>query len=161
MDLRPFLKMPSENNLKGTAGRAALGLAAAAAAAYGVYIWKAPGSRRRPVTELPRAFNLRLRYAEWQELYYAYYMRRGSGRPIVFLHSINAVASAHEMAPLIRRFQNLGNRPLYALEWLGFGHSDRPETDYTPALLEDQLEDWLERVVRPTGGADIVGLSLG
>lgn len=151
-----------DNILKGNAGKAVVGLAAAAAAAYGVYLWGGPGSRRRqPVTELRRALNLRLRYTRWSELYYAYYARRGAGRPVVFLHSINAVASAHEMAPLVSRFKRQGNRPLYAMEWLGFGHSDRPELHYTPDLLEDQLEDWLDRIVRPEGGADVVALSLG
>src|SRR5690606_1712139 len=52
-------------------------------------------------------------------------------------------------------------RPLYVIEWLGFGHSDRPEISYTPALLEDQLEHFLARVVRPSAGVDIIGLSLG
>jgi hypothetical protein len=58
---------------------------------------------------------------------------------------------------------NLAKRGMLALnvEWLGFGHSDRPDVSYTPELLEDQLEHWLERTVRGEGGADVIGLSLG
>ena len=145
----------------GMAGKAAAGLAAAAAAAYGVYLLGAPRGRRRPVTELSPALHLRLHYVPWEDLHYAYYHRGGSGRPLVFLHSVNAVASAHEMRPLVQRFQQEGARPLYALEWLGFGHSDRPELAYAPTLLEDQLEHFLERTVQPRGGADVVALSLG
>src|SRR5690554_708122 len=89
-----------EKSLLGTAGRAALGLTAAAAAAYGMYLWGAPTGRRRPVTELPNALDLRVHYVRWRQLHYAYYSRAGSGRPIVFLHSINAAASAHELKPL-------------------------------------------------------------
>lgn len=153
---------PDEKNksLLGTAGKAAAGLTAMAAAAYGVYLLGRPGARRRPVTELPNALGIRLHYVPWQELYYAYYSRAGTGTPLVFLHAVNAVASAHEMRPLVQRFQRETTRPIYALEWLGFGHSDRPEIDYTPEVMEDQLEHWLSKVIRAQG-ADVVGLSLG
>lgn len=146
---------------KSRAGRAALGLTAAAAAAYGVYLWGAPGGRRRPVTELDDALDLRLHYVPWREVHYAYYSRAGAGRPVVLLHSINAVASAHEMRPLAQRFQRETRRPLFALEWLGFGHSDRPEISYTPELMEDQLEHFLARIVAADGGAHVIALSLG
>jgi pimeloyl-ACP methyl ester carboxylesterase len=145
-----------------TPRRAAAGLGAAAAAAYAVYLMGgASRGRRRPVTELPNALGMRLDYVPWGDVHYAYYAREGRGRPLVLLHSINAVASAHEMRPLARAFLRERDRPVYALEWVGFGHSDRPEIDYTPGLMEDQLEHWLERVLRPAGGADVVGLSLG
>jgi pimeloyl-ACP methyl ester carboxylesterase len=144
-----------------TARTAALGLTAAAAAAYGMYLWGRPRGRPRPVTELPNALNLRLNYVAWRGVHYAYYSRPGQGRPLVFLHSINAVASAHEMRPLVRQFQRQTARPLYALEWIGFGHSDRPDISYTPELMESQLQHFLSRVVHHEGGADVVGLSLG
>ena len=144
----------------GKAGKAAAGLGAAAAAAYAVYLLGAR-SRARPVTELGNALGLRIDYVPWGDVHYAYYTREGRGRPLVFLHSINAVASGHEMRPLVKSLGRDRGRPIFALEWLGFGHSDRPELDYTPDLLEDQLEHFLERVVRPAGGADVIGLSLG
>lgn len=155
------MKEKEEKTLLGRAGKAAIGLTAAAAAAYGVYLWGSPSARRRPVTELGLALSLRLQYVPWRGVHYAYYSRTGTGRPIVLLHSINAVASAHEMRPLVQRIVRQTNRPVYVLEWLGFGHSDRPETSYTPGLLEEQLEHFLERVVRPRDGVDAIGLSLG
>ncbi len=151
----------TEKTLAGSASKAALGLAAAAAAAYGVYLWGTPGGRRRPVTELRNALEMRIHYAPWRGLHYAYYSRPGTGRPIVLLHSINAVASAHEMRPLVQRLKRETRRPILALEWLGFGHSDRPEISYTPELMEDQLEHFLSTRVRYPGGADVIGLSLG
>jgi pimeloyl-ACP methyl ester carboxylesterase len=93
-------------------------------------------------------------------VHYAFYSREGEGRPLVFVHGINTAASAHEMRPLVRALAR-GDRPIFALEWVGFGHSDRPEIEYTPDVMEDQLEHFLERVVRPAGGADVIGLSLG
>ncbi len=145
----------------GKKGKAALGLGAAAAAAYAVYLMGAQRGRRRPATELPNALGMPVEYVPWGDVHYAYYAREGKGRPLVLLHAVNAVASAHEMRPLARAFKRDRGRPLYALEWLGFGHSDRPELDYTPDLLEDQLEHFLERVVRPAGGADVIALSVG
>jgi pimeloyl-ACP methyl ester carboxylesterase len=150
-----------KKSMKGTAGKAAIGLGAAAAAAFGMYLWGRPRGRQRPVTELSNALRLRLHYVTWQEMHYAYYSRGGSGRPVVFLHSINAVASAHEMRPLVQHLQRETQRPIFALEWLGFGHSDRPEISYTPELLEDQLEHFLGRMVAAHGGVDVIGLSLG
>ena len=159
----PAADEPKRRGMFGvTPRRAAAGLGAAAAAAYAVYLMGATRSRRRPVTELPNALGMRLDYVPWGDVHYAFYAREGhGGRPLVLLHSINAVASAHEMRPVARAFLRDRDRPVYALEWVGFGHSDRPEIDYTPGLLEDQLEHWLERVIRPAGGADVVALSLG
>jgi pimeloyl-ACP methyl ester carboxylesterase len=154
------MKKGEEKSLLGKAGKAAL-LAAAAGAAYGVYLLGKPGGRRRPVTELTLALNLRLQYIPWRSVHYAYYSRPGAGRPIVLLHSINAIASAHEMRPLVQRFQRETGRPIYVLEWLGFGHSDRPEVEYTPELLEGQLDHFLSKVLRPTEAVDVIGLSLG
>ncbi|MEX2570406.1 MAG: alpha/beta hydrolase [Gemmatimonadota bacterium] len=155
------MKGRERKTLLGKAGKAAVGLTAAAAAAYGVYLWGTPSARRRPVTELGLALNMRLQYVPWRAVHYAHYSRSGIGRPIVLLHSINAVGSAHEMRPLVQQLQRSTTRPVYVLEWLGFGHSDRPETSYTPALLETQLEHFLASVVRSREGVDVIGLSLG
>ncbi|HEX8830797.1 MAG TPA: alpha/beta hydrolase [Longimicrobium sp.] len=146
--------------LLGQAGRAAGLTAAAALAAYGVFLVGAKRSRQRPVTELPNALGMRIEYVPWGDVHYAFYSREGEGRPLVFVHSINVAASAHDMRPLVRALAR-GDRPIFVLEWVGFGHSDRPEIAYTPEVMEDQLEHFLERVVRPAGGADVVGLSLG
>ncbi|HEU4454242.1 MAG TPA: alpha/beta fold hydrolase, partial [Longimicrobium sp.] len=145
----------------GKAGTAAAGLTAAAATAYAVYLLGAGRGRRKPVTELPNALGMRIEYVPWGDVHYAYYVREGRGRPVVLLHSINAAASAHEMRPLAKALLRDRERPVYALEWIGFGHSDRPEIEYEPEVMEDQLEHFLERVVRPAGGADVIGLSLG
>ena len=141
-----------------TPRRAAAGLGAAAAAAYAVYVLGARRTRRSPVTELPNALELPMQYQKWGDVHYAYYQPRGHGAAgrLSALHQRRG-QSAHEMRPLVRAFRKHTERPLYALEWLGFGHSDRPELAYDPGLMEDQLQHFLERVVRPAGGADVVG----
>lgn len=87
----------------------------------------------------------------------AYYADpRGSGRPLILTHSVNAAASAYEMKPLWDAYA--GTRPVYALEWPGFGSSDRPDLRYTPELMTQALT----ALVAELGGeVDVVGLSLG
>lgn len=86
----------------------------------------------------------------------AYYAdRRGQGRPLILTPSVNAAASAYEMKPLWDSY--VGTRPVYALEWPGFGGSDRPDVRYTPALMTAALSALLAQ----TGEADVVSLSLG
>ncbi|WP_027460680.1 alpha/beta fold hydrolase [Deinococcus murrayi] len=87
----------------------------------------------------------------------AYYADlRGSGRPLVLTHSVNAAASAYEMKPLWDAYA--GTRPLYALEWPGFGSSDRPDVRYTPELMAQALTALVAELGTEV---DVVSLSLG
>lgn len=87
-----------------------------------------------------------------------FYHRDGSGIPLVLLHSINAAASSYEMKPVFDYFAERTNRPIFALDWLGFGRSDRPPVRYSSEIYERHLRRFLsEHVHQP---ADIVALSL-
>ncbi|TSA83012.1 alpha/beta hydrolase [Deinococcus detaillensis] len=87
----------------------------------------------------------------------AYYLdTRGSGRPLVLTTSINAAASAYEMKPLFDTY--VGTRPIYVLEWPGFGSSDRPDAQYTPELMTRALSALLDKIGQDV---DVVSLSLG
>jgi len=88
-----------------------------------------------------------------------YYHRPGQGTPLVLLHSFNAAASSFEMKPLFDHYAQTTDRPLYALDWLGFGLSDRPDVVYRPALFQRQLRRFMSEHV--PGAADVVALSLG
>ena len=88
----------------------------------------------------------------------SYYVDRSAGgRPVVFIHSINAAGSSYELKPLFDYFR--GKRPLYALDLPGFGLSERSGRVYSPRLYEDAIVDFLSSQVG--GAADIVALSLG
>jgi len=79
-------------------------------------------------------------------------------RPLVLLHSINAAASAYEVRPLFDRFAP--SRPTFALEWPGFGQSQRGQMSYGVRLYADTLREFLQRVKQRHGAADVVALSL-
>lgn len=87
------------------------------------------------------------------------YVRPGEGRPIVLLHSFNAVGSTFEMTPIAEHLADTTDRPLCAVDWLGFGRSDRPALNYTPSIYSDQLYQVLTDLVEAP--ADLVALSLG
>lgn len=87
--------------------------------------------------------------------YYA--TREAQGKPLVLLHSINAAASAYEMRPLFDAYR--ANRPVYALDWPGYGFSDRSRRIYSAQFFQDVLSEFLTTVVQEP--ADVVALSLG
>ena len=107
--------------------------------------------------QLEAAIDARAAEMEFMEGRARFYQRDGSGVPIVLLHSINAAASSYEMKPIFDHLAESSNRPIYALDWLGFGRSDRPPVFYSPMLYQRQLRRFLsEHVHEP---ADIVCLS--
>ncbi len=139
-------------------------LAAVGAVALGTYLTGAAARwayrRRLPSPEaLPPAIEADARTFELPEGRTNYYVRPGSGTPIVLLHSINAAASSFEMKPIFDRLAAATERPLYAVDWLGFGRSARPNVSYTPGLYLRQLRRFLEERVHSP--ADLVALSLG
>jgi pimeloyl-ACP methyl ester carboxylesterase len=81
---------------------------------------------------------------------------RGTGRPLVLVHSINAAGCAYEMRPLFQHYR--GQRPVYALELPGFGYSDRSDRVYSASLYVQAILDFLGEVVQAP--ADVVALSL-
>ena len=85
----------------------------------------------------------------------------GAGRPLLLLTSVNAAASAYEMRPLFLAYR--GARPVYVLEWPGFGSSDRPDVRYTPELMTRALEQMIDVIGSEVDGSaiDVVALSLG
>jgi len=108
---------------------------------------------------LPPALNLDAYPFEAPDGRVQYYARPGTGPPIVLLHSFNAVASSREMHPIATHVANTTDRPVYALDWLGFGRSDRTGPDYTPRVYRRQLYHFLTEV--PDTPIDLVALSLG
>ncbi len=86
---------------------------------------------------------------------------RGVGLPpLLLVHSVNAAASAAEIAPLFAHYRQ--QRAVYALELPGFGFSDRSARPYTPRLMTDALHAALTAIQAEQGGAavDVLAVSL-
>lgn len=76
-----------------------------------------------------------------------FYTKRGEGDlPVVLLHGIYAGASIYEWR---KNFGPLSEGPftVYALDWLGFGLSDKPKIRYTDSAAVDLLTGFLREVV--------------
>jgi pimeloyl-ACP methyl ester carboxylesterase len=115
---------------------------------------------RAPAPEtLPPALQAPTRTLERPEGGVNLYVREGTGTPIVLVHSFNAAASSREMKPIFEHLAAATDRPVVAMDWLGFGRSARPDRDYTPEVYLGQLYDVLDDAVE--GPADVVALSLG
>jgi pimeloyl-ACP methyl ester carboxylesterase len=151
----------SDSSLRRTLQHAGGWAAGAYAAALGYTLVRE--RRLPPPSTLPYALNAEARTVETDADRANVYVRPGTGRPVVLLHSFNAAASSFEMQPLFEHFADTTDRPLYALDWLGFGRSARPAIDYQPALYEQQVYRLLREHVHAEhdAPADLIGLSLG
>jgi pimeloyl-ACP methyl ester carboxylesterase len=78
----------------------------------------------------------------------------------LLVHSVNAAASAAEVAPLYDHYSQ--TRPTYAMELPGYGLSDRSGRAYTIRLMTDALLAALAHIRSLHGGAavDVLAVSL-
>jgi pimeloyl-ACP methyl ester carboxylesterase len=83
-----------------------------------------------------------------------------SATPMLLIHSVNASASAFEVAPLYDHYRK--TRPSYALDLPGYGLSDRSDRVYTIRLMTDAVLAVLAHIQSRHGGAtvDVVAVSL-
>ena len=85
----------------------------------------------------------------------AHYLEAGSGPPVVLLHGLGADARAwRNTVPELAKTAHV-----YALDFLGFGQSAKPQTPYRISLLSDFVSSFLDAV--QIKKATIVGHSLG
>lgn len=80
--------------------------------------------------------------------------------PLLLIHSVNAAASAAEVAPLFRHYS--AERIVLAMELPGFGFSERAEQLYTPRLMTDAIHAVLAAMAQRHGDVpvDVLAVSL-
>ena len=80
--------------------------------------------------------------------------------PLLLVHSVNAAASAFEVAPLYEHYRQ--TRPTYAIDLPGYGFSERGDRPYTIRLMTDAVLAVLAHIRSQHGGVavDMVGVSL-
>lgn len=80
---------------------------------------------------------------QWQDQSFAIaYETRGSGTPVLLLPAFSTVSTRGEMQGIAE--QLAPHFQVVAMDWLGFGQSDRPALDYQPALYRQLLQDFLQ-----------------
>jgi pimeloyl-ACP methyl ester carboxylesterase len=118
-----------------------------------------PHARSRSRVELPAAVDATrhdLSSTHGGRIHY-YVDRSLSGRPLVLIHSINAAPSVFEMKPLFEHYRK--QRPVFAPDLPGFGHSNRGRIRYSPSLFAHAVIDLLEKAVGEP--CDLIAFSLG
>lgn len=78
--------------------------------------------------------------------------------PVLLVHSINASASAHEVKPLYNALKN--DRPTYALDLPGFGHSKRSDRDYFQSLMMQGILAVARKISESHSGRPIDALAV-
>lgn len=80
---------------------------------------------------------------QWQDQSFAIaYETRGSGTPVMLLPAFSTVSTRGEMQGIAEQLAPYFQ--VVAMDWLGFGQSDRPALDYQPVLYRQLLRDFLQ-----------------
>jgi pimeloyl-ACP methyl ester carboxylesterase len=80
---------------------------------------------------------------QWQDQSFAIvYETRGSGYPVLLLPAFSTVSTRGEMQGIAE--QLAPHFQVVAMDWLGFGQSDRPALNYQPVLYRQLLQDFLQ-----------------
>ena len=80
---------------------------------------------------------------QWQDQSFTIaYETCGSGAPVLLLPAFSTVSTRGEMQGIAE--QLAPHFQVVAMDWLGFGQSDRPALDYQPALYRQLLQDFLQ-----------------
>lgn len=69
------------------------------------------------------------------------YESLGQGMPVLLLPAFSTVSTRSEMGEIARILSS--QFQVVALDWLGFGQSDRPSVDYQPSLYHQLLKDFV------------------
>lgn len=72
------------------------------------------------------------------------YETLGQGMPVLLLPAFSTVSTRTEMGEIARSLAS--QFQVVALDWLGFGQSDRPPLDYQPSLYHKLLQDFVRSV---------------
>ncbi len=75
-----------------------------------------------------------------------HYTVKGSGTPVVLIHSLSNGASLDEWGLLIDKLSETNT--VYALELLGFGYSDKPNITYSSYLYVSLIIDFIKDIAK-------------
>lgn len=73
------------------------------------------------------------------------YTKKGTGSPLLLLHDLSVGCSSYEFNKLIDSLSK--NHEVYALDFLGYGLSDKPNITFTNFLYVQLITDFIKNVI--------------
>lgn len=73
------------------------------------------------------------------------YTKKGSGSPLLLLHDLSVGSSSYEFNQLIDSLSK--DHEVYALDFLGYGLSDKPNITFTNFLYVQMITDFVKNVI--------------
>ncbi len=106
-----------------------------AMAAFNEWVYRVAQSRRSRISR--NTF-------DWKYGKISYYTQ-GEGKPLLLIHGIGAGASSAEFNALIDSLSD--DYKVYAIDLIGFGHSEKPHLSYTAYLYVTLINDFIRNVI--------------
>lgn len=73
------------------------------------------------------------------------YIKKGSGSPLLLLHDLSVGSSSYEFNQMIDALSK--DHEVYALDFLGYGLSDKPNITFTNFLYVQMITDFVKNVI--------------
>ena len=74
-----------------------------------------------------------------------HYKAKGEGKPLLLIHGVGLGAGMHEWEKNISMLSK--NFKVYAIDLLGFGHSDKPNITYSPYMYVNLITEFVKNVI--------------
>ena len=74
-----------------------------------------------------------------------FYTKRGTGSPVLLVHSLDPICSSKEWTNLIKKLEK--NHTVYTIDLLGCGRSDKPFLTYTSYIFVQLITDFINDVI--------------
>lgn len=121
------------------------------------YLFRRPTAQRIPDAISPSVFKTRVCQTSGGQIVYHESSTGGPGPTLLFLHSIGVGASSYEWSKVYPEFT--GRHRVLALDWIGFGESERPAQPLSAERQARALADFVQRVCQD--GRPLVALASG
>jgi pimeloyl-ACP methyl ester carboxylesterase len=121
------------------------------------YFFRRPDGQRIPDAISPRVFKTRVCQTSGGQIVY-HESNPGQASPtLLFLHSIGVGASSYEWSKVYPEFAE--NHRVLALDWVGFGESERPLRPLSAERQARALADFIQRVCPE--GQSVIAIAAG
>lgn len=96
-------------------------------------------------------------YYEWR-FGKVFYVKQGSGAPILLVHDLTTQSSAFEWKKVISDLSKTNT--VYAIDLLGCGRSDKPSLTYTNYLYVQMITDFIKHIIGQKTDVIVTGESI-